>query len=65
MIFFGEDSLRAAVREYLAHYHEERNHQGINNQLIIPNATQRKSDGVVRCKQRLGSTLSYYYHDAA
>jgi hypothetical protein len=26
MIFFGEDSLRGAVREYLAHYHAERNH---------------------------------------
>jgi transposase InsO family protein len=29
MIFFGEASLRRAVREYMAHYQAERNHQGI------------------------------------
>lgn len=28
MIFFGERSLRNAVREFLAHYRAERNHQG-------------------------------------
>ena len=28
MIFFGEDSLRRAVREYLVNYHAERNHHG-------------------------------------
>lgn len=27
MIFFGEDSLRNAVREFIAHYHRERNHR--------------------------------------
>lgn len=34
MIFFSEESLEKAVKEYLAHYHTERNHQGIKNQLI-------------------------------
>jgi transposase InsO family protein len=34
MIFFGEHSLRNAAREYLAHYHAERNHQGLENRLI-------------------------------
>ena len=34
MIFFGEDSLRHAVREYLVHYHLERNHQGLDLSLI-------------------------------
>ena len=28
MILFGEDALRKAVHEFLAHYHHERNHQG-------------------------------------
>jgi len=37
MIFFWEDSLRTAVREYLAHYHAERNHQGLGNRLIGEN----------------------------
>jgi putative transposase len=36
MIFFGERSLRNAVREFLAHYHGERNHQGLGNELIKP-----------------------------
>ena len=65
VIFFSEDSLRKAVHDYLAHYHEERNHQGLNNALIIPNAVQRKSNGIVHRKQRLGGTLSHYYRDAA
>jgi putative transposase len=36
LILFGERSLRNAVREYLAHYHTERNHQGLENELIVP-----------------------------
>jgi transposase InsO family protein len=36
MIFFGERSLRRAVTEFVRHYHEERNHQGLDNQLIEP-----------------------------
>ena len=35
MIFFGEDSLRNAIREFVAHYHLERKHQGLDNRLII------------------------------
>jgi transposase InsO family protein len=31
--FFGEASLRNAVREFLAHYHGERNHQGMGSGL--------------------------------
>ena len=64
MILFGEDSLRTAVSEYLAHYHGERNHQGLYNKLIIPISTEWKRDGVVRRKNRLGGTLSFYYRDA-
>ena len=65
MIFF-EDSLRTAVREYLGHYHAERNHQGLNNQLITPISSEpRKNDGPVHRKLRLGGSLNYYYRDAA
>jgi len=31
MIFFGQGSLRRAITEYVAYYHEERNHQGLEN----------------------------------
>ena len=34
MIFLGEASLRHAVKEYMAHYHAERNHQGMGNRLL-------------------------------
>jgi len=30
LIFFGKESLRKALSEYVSHYHEERNHQGID-----------------------------------
>ena len=36
MIFIGQASLRRAIGEYMAHYHEERNHQGLENRLIRP-----------------------------
>ena len=34
LIPIGERHFRRAVAEYLAHYHRERNHQGIKNELI-------------------------------
>ena len=33
MIFFGADSLRRALSEYVAHDHTERNHQGLGGML--------------------------------
>ncbi len=36
MIYFGHRSLENAVREYVVHYHGERNHQGLGNELITP-----------------------------
>jgi len=59
MILFGEDSLRNAVREFTAHYHAERNHQGIGNLLILP-ANTLHGRGPVRRRSRLGGLLNYY-----
>ena len=64
-IFFGDDSLRTAVREYLALYHAERNHQGLGNRLITPMMTAVLTTGTIHCDRRLGGTLNYYYRDAA
>jgi putative transposase len=33
MIFFGQASLQHAISHFMAHYHTERNHQGLANQL--------------------------------
>jgi transposase InsO family protein len=65
MIFFGEKSLRNAVREFVSHYHRERNHQGLGNQIIEPGEGLGPARGDVRCRDRLGGMLRYYYRHAA
>ncbi len=65
MIFFGERSLRNAIREFLEHYHHERNHQGLGNRLIDPQDEIGSADGSVACRERLGGLLRYYYREAA
>jgi putative transposase len=65
MILFGESSLRNSVREFMAHYHGERNHQGLGNQLIFPIESIAKKTGTIRKRQRLGGTLNYYCREAA
>ena len=64
MIFVGQGSLRRAVAEYMTHYHAERNHQGLDNRLIVPTAVEA-TGGRVHCHARLGGILSYYYRAAA
>ena len=44
------------------HYHSERNHQGLDNEIIDP---EFGSDGEGNCRERLGGLLRYYYRDAA
>jgi transposase InsO family protein len=65
MILFGEESLRNSIREFVAHYHLERNHQGLDNRLIIAADTIVPTAGTVRKRQRLGGVLYYYYREAA
>ena len=65
MIFFGEESLRRAVKNYLAHHHQERNHQGLGNRLIAPGDEVGRAVGEIDCRERLGGLLRYYYRRAA
>ncbi|MHC4407295.1 MAG: integrase core domain-containing protein [Planctomycetota bacterium] len=65
MIFFGEDSLRRAINEFMEFYHHERNHQGLGNRLIDPRDEIGSTDGSVSCRKRLGGLLRYYYRQAA
>ena len=53
MIFFGRRSLERAIGEYVDHYHAERNHQGLGNQLIDPGDSVDSADGTVDCRERL------------
>ena len=64
LITFGERSLRTAVREFVEHYHHERNHQGQENPLIAPTAAPGFSRDPIRRRERLGGLLNYYFRDA-
>ena len=61
----GEGHLRLLVGEYVDHDHRERNHQGLDNQLL-----QRPSPPVslaadVQRRERLGGLLNFYHREAA
>ena len=64
MILFSEKALRNAIREYLDHYHRERNHQGLDSRLIDAGDEIHRVGGAVQCRERLGGMLRYYYSDA-
>lgn len=62
LIFFGENSLRKAVSEYVEHHQTERNHQGIDNLIPFPKAPRTKSsEGLIVKSERLGGLLNYYH----
>ena len=65
MIFVGQESLRHAVDEYMAHYHQERNHQGLGNRLIRATAVAAANDGPIDRHARLGGMLNFYCRQAA
>jgi transposase InsO family protein len=60
----GEGHLRRTLDEFAVHYHRERNHQGLGNELIDRPTAQRPI-GPVRRRRRVGGVLSYYYRSAA
>ena len=59
MIPLGGRHLRRTISQFVAHYHEERNHQGLGNELI-DGAPPVQSGRRIRCRQRLGGLLNYY-----
>ena len=67
LIFFSEESLRLTLKEYIIHYHSERNHQGKNNRLLFPKVgyDPTKKNGRIKCRSRLGGVLKYYHKEAA
>jgi transposase InsO family protein len=64
VVLLGEQHLRTVVGEYVTHYHGERNHQGLDNALIMP-PHPSAIGGAVRRRARLGGLLSYYHREAA
>jgi putative transposase len=63
LILVGERRLLRVLEEFVAHYHRERNHQGLDNALIAP-APRVVGSARVRCRERLGGLLRYYYQAA-
>jgi putative transposase len=59
VIPFGERHLRRTIAEYVAHYHRERNHQGVENALIA-GAPAPGTVGRIPRRPRLGGLLNYY-----
>ena len=47
------------------HYHRERNHQGLDNQLLHRPPPSVSPDADVERRERLGGLLSFYYRGAA
>ena len=64
MVLLGERHVRAAVRAFLQHYHEERPHQGPGNKRIAPKTTVIGT-GPIECGELLGGLLRFYYREAA
>jgi len=65
ILFIGQASLRRAVAEYVDHYHGERNHQGLGNELIYRSAAIAAHDAPIHRRRRLGGMLNFYYREAA
>jgi transposase InsO family protein len=63
LILLGEPRRLRALDEFVAHYHGERNHQGLGNALITP-AAAVAGGTQVRCRDRLGGLLRYYHRAA-
>lgn len=60
LIPIGVPMLRRALCEFMEHYHRERNHQGLGNQLIVPpRLSSSKSERIDR-RMHLGGMLNFY-----
>ena len=63
LLVFDEQALWQTVMEYAAHYHCERNHQGLRN--TIPFPEEARATGEIECRERLGGVLKYYCRKSA
>lgn len=64
-IVVSESQLDHIVSEYLAHYHEERPHQGKDNLPLTGYWSSPPAEGAIQCRMRLGGLLKHYYRQAA
>ncbi len=62
---FGEASLRRALREYVAHYQTERNHQDVGNRFLTPHVIVSSTNDLIHSLEHLGGMLNFYYREVA
>ena len=60
VIPIGDRHLRRMIAEYVEHYHRERNHQGLANELIEGVSTGAGNLGRIRRRSRLDGLLNDY-----
>ncbi len=65
MVFFSEEGLRRALSQYINHYHQERNHQGLDNVIPFPKREHASEQGEVECQERPGGLLKLYTRKVA
>jgi putative transposase len=65
IIPIGPSMLRRSLREYVDHYHRERNHQGIGNRTIVPLPARCQDATIIYRRPRLGGILNFYQRAAA
>ena len=76
---FGHKHMDLLCQEFKDYYHEERPHQGLENELVISDSRSKKRSksgakrseivsipiSEIRCKERLGGLLKSYSRKAA
>jgi putative transposase len=70
-VVFGQRHMNHLCQEFAEHYHAERPHQGLDNELPKPSRKGRKRQpdliplGDIACRTRLGGLLKHYHRKAA
>jgi len=63
-VFFGEKHLQHVIDNYVAHYNQERPHQGLDNRPLtetaVPPAVLPFVAAELVCQERLGGLLKHY-----
>ncbi len=65
VVVLGEGHLRFLIRQYVEHYHSERNHRGLDNHLLTRAPPSANPSAGVQRRKRIGGLLNYYHREAA
>jgi len=60
IIPIGERYLRYTVTEYTEHYHHERKHQGLDDELIDRRTKNYSGGRTIECRENLGGLIRHY-----